>query len=79
MLAAVVSLEQDAAPAAARVQFPGGVFVFLQLFGRLRRQLHHRLVVSDGQEQHVVRGEAAFSQRHVTLRRKHTTVPRIDS
>lgn len=72
MLAAVIPLKQDAALAAALVQFPDGAFVFLQLVHCLRWQLHHRLVMSNRQEQHMVRGQGAFSQRHVTLKRKHT-------
>ncbi|KAF3859679.1 hypothetical protein F7725_022078 [Dissostichus mawsoni] len=41
--------------------------VFLHLLHHLRAQLHHRLVMSDGEDQHVERGQAAFSQRHVFL------------
>ena len=67
VLALVVPLEQHAAGSFALVEALQRLPVFLHLLHHLRAQLHHRLVVSDGEDQHVERGQAAFSQRHVAL------------
>ena len=72
MLAAVVPLERDAALAPALVELVQGGLVLVHLLHHLGGQLHHRLVVADGQHQHVVGGQAALGQRQVTLGGRRT-------
>ncbi len=67
VLAAVVPLKQDAPLASAFTELLDSTLVFLHLFNHLRSQLHHWLVMSDGQQENMVGGETSLSQSHVTL------------
>ena len=67
VLAPVVPLEQNTALSFALVEALQGRLVLLHLHHHLWAQLHHGLVVTDGQDQHVVRSQAAFSHGQVTL------------
>lgn len=67
MLAPVVPLKQDAALSFALVEVPEGRLVLLHLLHHVGAELHHRLVVADGQDQNVAGGQRAFRQSQVTL------------
>lgn len=69
VLASVIPLKQDAALSSALVEALQGRLVLLHLLHHLWAQIHHRLVVADGQDQHVARSQAALRHRQVTLQR----------
>lgn len=68
MLAAVVPLKQHTALPFALVEAPQRRLVLLHLLHHLGAQVHHGLVVADGEDQHVAGRQGAFRQREVTLR-----------
>lgn len=67
MLAPVIPLKEHTALSFALVKAPQGRLVFLHLLHHLWAQLHHRLVVTDGEDQHMLWSQCAFSQSQVTL------------
>lgn len=74
VLAPVVPLEQDAALPPAAVEAAQGRLVLLHLLQHLGAQLHHRLVVADGQDQHVSGGQRTLSQSQVALQHARLSV-----
>lgn len=74
MLAPVVPLKQHTALSFALVELPQGWLVLLHLLHHLRAQVHHWLVVSDGEDQHMARSQTAFGQREVTLQNKSSSL-----
>lgn len=71
VLAPVIPLKQDAALSFALVEALQRRLVLLHLLHHLGAQVHHRLVVTDGEDQHVVRRQTAFSHGQVTLQPTH--------
>lgn len=67
VLTFVVPLKQDTALSSALVEALQGRLVLLHLLHNLRAQIHHRLVVTDRQDQYVARSQAALRHRQVTL------------
>lgn len=67
VLTFVVPLKQNTALSSALVEALQGRLVLLHLLHYLWAQIHHRLVVSDGQDQYVARSQAALRHRQVTL------------
>lgn len=67
VLTFVVPLKQDTALSSALVEALQGRLVLLHLLHYLWAQIHHRLVVTDGQDQYVARSQAALRHRQITL------------
>lgn len=74
VLASVIPLKQDAALSSALVEASQGRLVLLHLLHHLRAQIHHRLVVADGQDQDVARSEASLRHGQVTLQTGATAI-----
>lgn len=74
MLAPVIPLKQDAALSPALVEALQCRLVLLHLLHHLGAQIHHRLVVADGQDQHVAPSQAALGHRQVALQRGATAL-----
>lgn len=67
MLTSVVPLKQHTALSFAFEEAPQGRLVLLHFLHHLGAQIHHGLVVADGQDQHMAGGQRTFSQSQVTL------------
>lgn len=73
MLAPVVPLKQNTSLSFALVEAPQSGLVLLHLLHHLAAQIHHGLIVTDGQDQDMAGRQATFGQSDVTLEQTDVT------